>query len=104
MAGRKWVHCRSSAVGRFRSACCARRALPRGRGSVSDSTCYQTLTEPPVGCDIIRDRSFIMMNETAFEMATSQVRFGPGVTREVGMDLSDLGVHSALVLTDPLLS
>src|SRR5580700_2751529 len=45
-----------------------------------------------------------MKKETAFEMATSQVRFGPGVTREVGMDLGDLGARSALVLTDPRLS
>ncbi len=45
-----------------------------------------------------------MKNETAFEMATSQVRFGPGVTREVGMDLGDLGARSVLVLTDPRLS
>ena len=42
-------------------------------------------------------------NETAFEMATSSIRFGAGVTREVGMDLSDLGARKVLVLTDPLL-
>lgn len=45
-----------------------------------------------------------MKKENAFEMATSQVRFGPGVTREVGMDLADLGARRALVLTDPRLS
>jgi hydroxyacid-oxoacid transhydrogenase len=44
------------------------------------------------------------MNENAFEMAASQLRFGLGVTREVGMDLADLGVRNALVLTDPRLS
>jgi len=41
------------------------------------------------------------MKETAFEMAASNVRFGTGVTREVGMDLADLGVRRALVMTDP---
>jgi hydroxyacid-oxoacid transhydrogenase len=42
-----------------------------------------------------------MKNEFAFEMAASNIRFGHGVTREVGMDLADLGVRHALVITDP---
>ena len=41
------------------------------------------------------------MNDNAFEMASSAVRFGAGVTREVGMDLADLTVRRALVVTDP---
>ncbi len=45
-----------------------------------------------------------MKNEIAFEMAASNIRFGPGVTREVGMDLADLGARSVLVITDPVLS
>jgi hydroxyacid-oxoacid transhydrogenase len=45
-----------------------------------------------------------MSHDTAFEMAVASVRFGAGVTREVGMDLSDLGVHRALVLTDPIVA
>lgn len=43
-------------------------------------------------------------HEIAFEMATSSIRFGAGVTREVGMDLADLGTRRALVVTDPRLS
>jgi len=43
-----------------------------------------------------------MSHEIAFEMATSSIRYGVGVTREVGMDLADLGVKHALVLMDPV--
>ncbi len=42
-------------------------------------------------------------HETAFEMAASGIRFGFGVTREIGADLADLGLRHALVFTDPLL-
>ena len=45
-----------------------------------------------------------MINEIAFEMAASSLRFGAGVTREVGKDLVDLGVRRALVVTDPNLT
>ena len=45
-----------------------------------------------------------MKYDSAFEMATSNIRFGPGTTREVGMDLADLGVRKVMVLTDPVLS
>jgi hydroxyacid-oxoacid transhydrogenase len=45
-----------------------------------------------------------MKNEIAFEMAASSIRFGPGVTREVGLDLADLGARKVLVITDPLLA
>jgi len=41
------------------------------------------------------------MNDSSFEMATSNLRFGPGATAEVGMDLVDLGVKRVLLLTDP---
>ena len=45
-----------------------------------------------------------MVNETAFELAASNIRFGAGVTREVGMDLVDLGARRVLLVTDPTLS
>jgi hydroxyacid-oxoacid transhydrogenase len=41
-----------------------------------------------------------MPNEYAFEMATSGIRFGVGVTREVGAELADLGKRHVLVFTD----
>jgi hydroxyacid-oxoacid transhydrogenase len=37
-------------------------------------------------------------------MAVSNVRFGIGVTREVGADLKDLGAKTVLVLSDPTVS
>jgi hydroxyacid-oxoacid transhydrogenase len=44
------------------------------------------------------------MNDNAFEMAAAAIRFGVGVTREVGADLADLGVRNVLVLTDPVIA
>ncbi len=44
-----------------------------------------------------------MINEYAFEMATSSVRFGWGVTREVGMDLAEWKVRRVMVVTDSVL-
>jgi hydroxyacid-oxoacid transhydrogenase len=37
-------------------------------------------------------------------MAASSVRFGAGVTREIGMDLADFGVQHILVITDPIVA
>ena len=42
-----------------------------------------------------------MERDTAFEMAASNIRFGHGITREVGMDLKDCGLERVMVLTDP---
>jgi hydroxyacid-oxoacid transhydrogenase len=42
--------------------------------------------------------------DSAFELAGSAVRFGAGVTREIGMDLADMGLGRVMVLTDPQLA
>ncbi|KAK6082945.1 iron-containing alcohol dehydrogenase [Seiridium cupressi] len=39
--------------------------------------------------------------EYAFEMAASSIRFGPGVTKEVGMDFTNMGAKKVCVVTDP---
>jgi hydroxyacid-oxoacid transhydrogenase len=44
-----------------------------------------------------------MSTEYAFEMATSSIRFGWGVTREVGMDLAEWKVRRVMLVTDRLL-
>ncbi len=41
-----------------------------------------------------------MDREIGFEMAASNIRFGRGITAEIGMDLKDLGVKKAMLLTD----
>lgn len=38
--------------------------------------------------------------EYAFEMAASSIRFGPGATKEVGMDFTNLGAKKVMVVTD----
>ena len=42
--------------------------------------------------------------ETAFTMEASSIKFGPGVTREVGHDMSQWGVRRVMVVTDPYLA
>ena len=42
-----------------------------------------------------------MERDFAFEMSASNIRFGSGATREVGMDLADLGARRVMVLADP---
>jgi hydroxyacid-oxoacid transhydrogenase len=44
------------------------------------------------------DRS--QQKEYAFEMAASSIRFGPGVTKEVGMDFTNMGAKRVCVVTD----
>ena len=45
-----------------------------------------------------------MALETAFSMDTSSIRFGPGVTREVGWDMQEQGATRVMVVTDPHLA
>ena len=42
--------------------------------------------------------------ETVFTMDTSSIKYGPGVTEEVGADMKDLGAHRVMVVTDRYLA
>ena len=44
-----------------------------------------------------------MQHDTAFQMSASNIRFGTGTTREVGMDLTEMGAGRTLVVIDPAL-
>ena len=41
-----------------------------------------------------------MAFETAFSMDTSSIKYGPGVTREVGWDMEEQGARRVMVVTD----
>src|SRR3954447_23188174 len=45
-----------------------------------------------------------MQRETAFTMDTSSIKYGPGVSREVGHDMAQWGVRRVLLVTDPYLA
>jgi hydroxyacid-oxoacid transhydrogenase len=46
----------------------------------------------------------MMPLETAFSMDTSSIKYGPGVTREVGWDMEEQGARRVMVVTDPYLA
>lgn len=48
-------------------------------------------------------RSAPVEKEYAFEMAASNIRYGPGVTKEVGMDFKNLGIDRVALFTDATL-
>ena len=45
-----------------------------------------------------------MKLETTFSMDTSSIKYGPGVTREVGWDMEEQGCKRVMVVTDANLS
>ena len=45
-----------------------------------------------------------MALETAFSMDTSSIKYGPGVTREIGWDMEEQGARRVMVVTDPNLT
>ncbi len=45
-----------------------------------------------------------MTFESAFSMDTSSIKYGPGVTREIGWDMEEEGARRVMVVTDPNLT
>ncbi|XP_043923309.1 hydroxyacid-oxoacid transhydrogenase, mitochondrial [Protopterus annectens] len=46
----------------------------------------------------------VKSTDYAFQMTCSNVRYGPGVTKEVGMDLQNMGIRKVCVMTDKKLA
>jgi len=46
----------------------------------------------------------VRKTDYAFEMASSNIRYGEGVTREIGMDLQNMGARKVCLMTDKNLS
>jgi hydroxyacid-oxoacid transhydrogenase len=67
-------------------------------GQKSKSGLTECSLEPVM---IALGRNRAVENEIGFEMAASNIRFGRGVTAEVGMDVKDLGLKKTMLLTDP---
>ncbi len=64
------------------------RALPHGRCPWHGAGCAGHSTAPALATDY------------AFEVATSTIRFGAGVTREIGADVASSGAQRVMVCTD----
>ena len=48
-----------------------------------------------------QSKSFESITETAFTMDTSSIKYGPGITSEVGYEMARLGCKKVLIVTDP---
>lgn len=71
---------------------------------------FQAVSKVSCRCPAHGHRGHVQVTNTtpgkdyAFEMACSTVRYGLGVTREVGMDLTNMDAKNVCVMTDPVLS
>lgn len=69
---------------------------------------YQRSNQPVsnrrnLGADAESGTMDAMQTDTAYQMAMSNIRFGTGITREVGMDLVELGLRRVMLVIDPAL-
>ncbi|KAF9971285.1 Hydroxyacid-oxoacid transhydrogenase, mitochondrial [Actinomortierella ambigua] len=83
--------------------CPAHGGLPHPRHGVSSSFLKPQGSHHQHGSNHYSQTSAVE-REYAFEMATSTMRFGVGVTQEVGMDLAQMKARRVMVVTDPNLA
>src|SRR5277367_5308011 len=57
-------------------------------------------TKKSLQCNYATPVDMSRQKEYAFEMAASSIRFGPGCTKEVGMDFKNMGAKRVCVVTD----
>ncbi|KAK9462031.1 alcohol dehydrogenase [Lipomyces oligophaga] len=77
----------------------ARSLLKTIQNHSATCPCHACTTLPSTGATRLL-ASAPPVKEYAFELAASNIRYGNGVTREVGMDFKNLGVKRVAVFTD----
>lgn len=61
---------------------------------------FKALKDSTTLRNLSASRAEPQQKEYAFEMAASNIRYGPGVTKEVGMDFKNLGIERVALFTD----
>jgi hydroxyacid-oxoacid transhydrogenase len=98
-------HTKSSVSDMAGSSRCGRLAVVNVLKMVASSSCscpahsYAYGHLHPKGVQL-RPQSSSNEKEYAFEMASSSIRYGDGVTKEVGWDVVNLGIKNLVVVTD----
>jgi hydroxyacid-oxoacid transhydrogenase len=64
----------------------------------------QSLSPRQITRQLATPVDYSQQKEYAFEVAASSIRFGPGCTKEVGMDVMNLGAKRVMVVTDPVVN
>ncbi|MCJ1312264.1 hypothetical protein MMC25_005938 [Agyrium rufum] len=86
--------CHSSSCGNTSSPFSPSSSRAHQHASPSTTLLNQTKRSLATPIDSSRQKEY------AFEMAASSIRFGPGVTKEVGMDFKNMGAKKVCVVTD----
>ncbi|CAG9816730.1 unnamed protein product [Phaedon cochleariae] len=81
---------------------CSRSRILDLISSVASNSC-KCPAHSNVGRVHVSSNAVLPSKDYAFEMVSSTVRYGKGVTREVGMDLVNIKAKNVCVMTDPYL-